>query len=125
MTAGTLFTSSDLAELDDMTNSAMPDTAEVLRKVSTSDSAGGQTDVWTTIATVPCRIATLTRRLPGEQLIAERLTSVELWLIVLPPNTDVLPEDRLQVGTALYEVKGLTSAGSWQIETRVIVDQVR
>jgi head-tail adaptor len=99
-----------------------PDTCQVQRVTLTPDGAGGQTESWSTVATVACRVAP-SGQSPQERAIAERVASVSTWTLTLPAETDVRPADRLQVGTRTFEVVGVL-ARSFEIARRVVCTEV-
>lgn len=86
----------------------LTDTCTIQRRTLSSDGLGGQTETWTTLVTVACRITVAARRPPQEQVYAERVTSEGEWLLTLPPGTDVQGKDRISVANGpTLEVTGV------------------
>ena len=103
-------------------NASLPDSAQVQRKTLTSDGAGGFTELWTTAATVACRVSP-SGRSPEERAIAERLSSTSIWTLTVPALTDVQPADRIVVGSRTFEVV-VAMARSTEISRRVVCTEV-
>lgn len=103
----------------------LPDSARVLRKVTSSDGMGGRVVTWATAATVACRLAAASG---AERVIGERITPSNTYTVTMPYGTDVRQADRVEVtvGSAaarLFEVAALLS-GSNETARRVLCTEV-
>ena len=115
----TMFDALDIAEFDALIVETSPDTAVISRDTGPSDDGhGGQTENWATIATVDCGVGSLSND-PTEQMIANALQGSVLVMITVPRGTDVKNNDRLTVGSQVYEVVGTPPARSFESRRRV------
>lgn len=105
----------ELAGMRATLNASLPDTVQVSRATRTPDGGGGQSQVWATIATVPCRLTDQSPAPPQEIDIGARPGSIIRWTITMPAETDVLVTDRLLVGSRTFEVRGVDRARTWAI----------
>lgn len=80
-----------------------PDVATVMRKSIVSDGAGGQVDSYTAVATYSCSL-TPSMVSPREVEQSAAIQVISLWSVHLPFDADVVPTDRLIVGTRTFEV---------------------
>ncbi|MCU0503877.1 MAG: head-tail adaptor protein [Anaerolineae bacterium] len=117
-----MLTAADLTAIRSAANASLVDTCLIKRATSTSDGVGGYTSTWTTTATVACRVAPA--RSPAELHLAERVAAVQGWTITLPYNTDVLPTDRLMVGSRTFEVIGRLAAETYETARRVVCVEI-
>ncbi len=113
----------ELASMRATAQSAMPDQCQVQRVTRASDGAGGFTETWVTVATLPCAIAPMRGR-PEERAIAEQIKARVLWVLLVPAGSDVRTEDRLVVGTRTFEVHG-TGERSYEITNDCICSEVQ
>jgi head-tail adaptor len=119
-----MLSAADLAAMRATLTESLPDTAQVQRATRASDGMGGFTETWTTVATVPCRLAP-SDITPVEQVVAERVTDRVLWTITLPAQTDVTAADRIVVGARVFEVVGVLSPRSHELCTRLVAVEAR
>lgn len=76
-------------------------TATVLRRSHTPDGAGGSTDSWPTVATVPARA----HRRRGQEFRNDvGWRALSGWVVALPLGTDAGVHDRIQVGSTVIEL---------------------
>lgn len=117
----TLLSSADLAAMRAVQLLALPDSAGVYRRVVTADTTGGNTYTWPSAThTYACRIAP---QAPSRQLVNERTTDRQQWIVTFAYNADVLDTDKIVVsGHTLYAV-GFDSGGAWQTALRVICEE--
>ena len=116
-----MLSAAQIASMRATSLASLPDTAAVSRVTRTSDGAGGYTEAWATVATVPCRIASTGG---AEAAIAAKLTATTTATVTLPALTDVAPADRLVVGSRTFEVLAVLSARSWEIARRVLAVEI-
>ncbi len=101
----------------------LTETALVKRRVLTTDSAGGQTATWpSTTVTTTCRVAP--SRTPVEQILADRVAAVQGWTVTLPYGTDVRAQDRLYVGSRVFEVIGVLAAETFETARRCVCVEI-
>src|SRR5689334_12884479 len=99
-----LLSAAQIASMRATLAGVLSETAQIQRRTLTSDSAGGNSETWATIATVGCRHEPFGRR-QDEPIIAERLTSVVRWMISMPNGTDAQAKDRILIGSRTFEVE--------------------
>lgn len=115
-----LLSSSEIAAMRADLNWMLPDTALIERPTQVSDTSGGYTETWATVATVACRVAVPSG---GEEVIAGKLDAVGTWTITLPALTDVAAADRITVGTRVFQVALPLRPRSWELSRRVLVTE--
>lgn len=74
------------------------------RPALTSDGRGGQTETVSVAENVPCRRTAPNIGPAGEMTVGGGMQSIIQWVISLPAETDVRPNDRLVIGERTYEV---------------------
>lgn len=92
---------------------ALPDSVVIQRRTLAADGAGGQTETWTTLATVAGRLSVETR-VGRETPTGGRLASVTPYRVTLPAQTDVTARDRLVVGSRTFDVALVQAGGAWE-----------
>ena len=113
-----MLTDAELEAMQSTSTAALPELADITRSTATSDGRGGNTLVWATVASVPCRVAPDTTRAEGP--VADVVMSVQRWMLTLPAGTNVLPRDRITVGTRTFEVVNVRSPRSFEVSCRVV-----
>lgn len=91
---------------------SLPDTATVQRRSRVSDSMGGSTVTWTTVATVPCRIA------PRQGIEGDsdgHWQTTDEYRVTVPWDADIRPTDRLVVGPVTVDVSHVSTRGAQTI----------
>ncbi len=119
-----MLTAAEIADMRATQDMALPSSCAISRVALTSDGAGGQTESWSTNATVSCRLGALGNS-GAERVIAERLTSVTPFVVTLPAGTDVLPKDRIVVDGRAFEVVVVLDKAAWETARRVAVTEVQ
>jgi head-tail adaptor len=119
-----MISAADLAAMTAQLTASMPDTVLIQRKTLTSDSAGGQTAVWSTVATVAGRVSP-SQFPPWEKLFADRVGSHSNWTVTVPAGTDVRTEDRLLAGTRTLEVIEVRAPRSWEMARVVFAAEIQ
>ncbi len=94
-----LLDAADIAAMREEMAAALPDTCQISRPVRASDGAGGFTEEYIVVATVPCRIASM-----GQTQTAARQGSAASWTVGLPAGTDVRESDRIVYGARRFEI---------------------
>lgn len=92
---------------------AMPDTVTIQRPARVDDGAGGQTETWSTVATVGGRLSVETRQVREGQAGGKQ-TALAYYRVTLPAGTDVLARDRLVIGARTFEVQPPLAGGAWE-----------
>lgn len=112
----------ELTRLRTVVLAALPDSCTVRRATIVSDSGGGQTQTWATVATVACRLGTRNAR-PVEGETSEVMLNTNDWMITVPHGTDVRTDDRIVTGGRTFEVsKPLVH--SYETSLRVIATEI-
>ena len=113
----------DLATMRATLEQSLPDTAAIQRRTLIPDGTLGFTETWTTVATVPCRVAPA-RNDEIDAAGVARTGRAQVWAIVLPANTDVLRADRVQVGSLSIEVVAVLGPRSYELGRRILGAEV-
>jgi len=98
-------------------------TAEVQRKTLTADHSGGFIDTWSTVHEYPCSFTAYMIR-PIERESDVRVQAISYWRFTFPSGTDILPTDRLIVGSRTFEIAG-SGEGSPSVQHVVIALEIR
>jgi hypothetical protein len=103
----------------------MPATVTILRDTNlASDGQGGWQSNYVSVGTVAGRL----RALGGdaqEVEVAGELAGLTRGVLAIPSGTDIRVRDRVQIGTATYEVIDPLSLATWGAERRVILVQIQ
>lgn len=110
----------DLQDISDALAPARPDVCLIRRRSGAVDAGGALQQVWTTHATVACRVDAAVR-LPQETLFGGRVTPAVPYTVALPYGTDIRADDRIQVHGIDMEVVGVPGLASFAPEVVVTV----
>lgn len=115
MTAS-LISTGTLAQLRRVSESLLPDTAQILRTPMMDDGRGGQTPSGPpfVVTTVACRLQP--EKGGNERMAADLFITAGYWRIGLPVGTDVTTKDRITVTTQsnrTFEVKAVDGPKSY------------
>lgn len=110
----------------------MPNSAAISRSVLSDDGAGGRLETWTTVAAaVSCRVTKVSlrdvQRLAGSQALGEQTERVDIAKmvrVVFPAGTNVLADDRITIGTKVYQVLDVNAGLSYEVHREVLAVQV-
>lgn len=118
-----IFSAAELADLQDLAVSVMPDTAQVQRPTVTDDGAGGSTAAYAAVGgPVPCLLGA--RNLTASEApTAGRLGITTLWDVQVPAGTDVRAADRLSISGRTFEVVSLLT-GSYPVAVQLTAAEV-
>lgn len=114
------------AEMDAMRatqESLLTVSCTINRFTSVSDGMGGQTETWTAVATVGCRLNPRQTQ-PADATIANAPRNVSGWIITLPYGTDVHDRDRITIGARTFEVDKAMEYTPLETALRVIATEV-
>jgi hypothetical protein len=122
-----MLSAADIQTMRATLDASLPDTCAIRRIASVPDSAGGQADTPSTIATVACRVSPASASAIGanEQVDAARLEASSPWIITLSHDTDVTEQDQIVSGGTTYEVGTVFAARSWELCRRVLCRRIR
>lgn len=96
-----MLTTAELTSMQTTQALTFTETCTISRRTLSSDSAGGYTDSWSTVATTSCRLSPMSA---NEIIVAGQQKIVAGWKATLPVSTDVRGEDRIVVGSRSFEV---------------------
>lgn len=113
-----LLSAADLAFMQGVVVTSLPDTCSIQRPTNTDDGAGGHTTSWVTVQSgIACRIEAYSGRKGGdEDVVNARFESVMWWRVHLPAATDVRITDRILSGSHTFEVKSVDGPRSWETQ---------
>jgi SPP1 family predicted phage head-tail adaptor len=118
-----MLSDAELEDMQDTQDQNLPETVYVQAKTAVSNSAGGQTESWSTIASVKGRIGGLGNS-AQEREIAGRMGNVQVYKITLPAGTDVDENKQLQINGRQFKVGGVLRK-SQSTALRVVCAEVR
>ncbi|GIW06362.1 MAG: hypothetical protein KatS3mg060_1167 [Dehalococcoidia bacterium] len=102
----------------------LTDAATILRPTVTASDDAGESVSWTTVAAgVPCRVRPDSGG--GERALPERTAEVTRVEILLPPDTAVLPRDRIAALGQTFEVTQVRAPRTIAAATVVAASVVR
>lgn len=113
-----LLSTTEIADMRSVQNDTMPDTVVIWRYTSTSDSMGGMAETWAAVGTVSGRLAPAGGS-GREQILADRLTAAEPWVITMPNGTTLYERDRLVIGARTFEVEYINAHAAWETALQV------
>jgi head-tail adaptor len=96
----------------------MPEPVQVQRATLAADGYGGQSETWTTTATVLGLIYPVNSRTFGESATGGQVTSTTRWFASLPTTTDVIASDRIVYDGRSWEVLSVNNDVTWQTAVR-------
>ena len=114
----------ELDAMRDTLDTSLPELAEIERATKVSDGRGGETLTWTTVASVPCRVAPVLARPPADQVTADLVTNVQKWVLTFPAGTNLAPDDRMIVGARRFNLYAVTAPRSYAVSTRATATEV-
>ncbi len=117
-----MLTPNELQDIRAEANQILVETAEIRRRQTVPDGAGGFTVSWQPVGTVKCRLAPVGDS-AQERAIADKLTAKVILTVLLPAETDIRHTDRLVVGSRILEVVGVF-AKTEEIVRKVIAAEV-
>lgn len=100
----------------------LPEMCTIIRKVYSSDEAGGQNETRSTIGNFSCRIG-IAENNPQYRAIAGQLESLMVYVLTLPAETDVRAGDEVLIGQRNFAVKGVIQQ-SYEIARRCVCVEV-
>lgn len=117
-----LLSTAEIASMRATQALAWPDTCTISRATVASDGMGGQTETWSTVATVACRLGVSGTR-PNEGETGDQLRTSADFVFTMEQGTDVRNGDRIGFGSRTFEVTK-AQAHSWETALRVVVVEV-
>lgn len=112
----------DLRQMRLATTEAMPSRASLERLFTAPDGYGNQTEQYSRIAWVNCRIDAA--KAGHEDTQGSKTTANAEYDAFLPYGTDIQSTDRLVIGTTIFEVIEPTPPTGWDISNKVRVKKV-
>jgi hypothetical protein len=109
---------SELAAMQATINAALDQSCTIQRKSPTRTAEGYQVDGYTTLATSVCNVAEPTQAMM--QNYATRIADEETWLLRLPYNQDIRPDDQILVAGVTMRVEIVLNPESYNTSIRVL-----
>ena len=108
----------DIAEL-------LPDTCIIITVTNTADGQGGYTQGTAAAGTVDCRLdAKIINSLrSSERLAAGGIQPFHQFILTVPYDTNITPDNIVQKGTEVYNVISVDADKSWKGAVRVILER--
>jgi hypothetical protein len=100
----------------------LPDTCNILSLTDTPDGEGGVSTAWGTSGTaINCRLDVKQGR---EQVSGGAIEPFTSYMLSLPYDTLVAYNNRVQMGTITYTVKGVNLNQSWNAVKRIDLEKI-
>jgi hypothetical protein len=104
-----------LASVRSLVEAALTDTAIIYRHTLIPDGMGGYAETWAAAGTVDVlAVPVPQRRMNGEPLVGDQITSEMLWELAMPYDVDVTAKDRVAVGDRIFEVRRVNNDQSYR-----------
>lgn len=105
---------------------AMPGTCTISAKTDDSDGMGGRKESWSPVASdVACRLSPLNNvNVDVETVVMERFQGRSLWQLTVPVTEAVSHNNRVTVGSTVYEVVQVRDGGQWETARRVVLARI-
>lgn len=116
-----MISAAELASLRRESEKFLPDSCVIQRVTYTRETDGGQTEAWTDLATVACRVAPSGYQ-ASEPVVADRPVQQATYIVTLPAETDVTARDRISWSGRTFQVVSVVPR-SWEIVRRVYVSE--
>lgn len=116
----TLISTEALAQMRAVQESNLPETAYI-QSLAVTNGADGQTEAWTTYATVNARLGEPKGEL--EKQVASSILVGKVNVITLPVGTTLADTDQIQIGGVNYRVHWTNKNKSHATALRVIVTE--
>jgi hypothetical protein len=97
----------------------LKDDCSILGESRTRRPGGGFTSTWPSVAETKC--AVLSSGDPAEQAVAAQTAGNITKLILLPRGTNILGNNKIQVGETIYHVIDVFEPSSYEVCRRVLV----
>ena len=110
----------DLDRLRRIQTAALDQRGVLERASSASDGMGGATQIWYTVANLPCSLGA--PRHEGERVLVERLTRGAGWMLTLPWDAGAKGGDRFLLDGLAYQVVYVEDAVSYLTALRCVVE---
>jgi len=109
-----------LARMRAQAAALLPGTCTIQRATSTNDGGGGWTEGWADVATVACRMDTISARTRAE-VQAAREAGVTYYTLTVPYDAPIGAGLRVVVDSVAYEIVEVHTAESWAVSRRARV----
>lgn len=98
----------------DMT-AVQPSSAQIQRATNTTDSMGGRSRAFSTVATVACRVK-VEGSGASESQAGGKIEDAQTYRLAFPAQTDVRITDRVVVGGMTLAVDAVNTPTTWEFE---------
>ena len=118
-------TDAELASIRADIADLLPDTCIIIAVTNTADGMGGYTRGTAAVGTVDCRLdAKIINSLrSSERLAAGGIQPFHQFILTVPHNTSITPENQVQKGSEVYNVISVDADKSWNGAVRVILER--
>ena len=101
----------------------LTDTCTVQRAAETRDAYGAVSQVWTDVASLPCRVQVYPVR-PREDLAGGQIVARQTYTVYLEAGADVLDTDRIRNGAGTLEVLAVRAPTTDEVVRSVVCRRV-
>lgn len=102
----------------------LPDTCAISSVSYASDGAGGNTETWSTVATVACRVDPVNTKGGGMEAAAMREALDTMYQLTVPYDTAIDVGNRITHNSIVYEIRQLSEQHSWRVSKRCLMARV-
>lgn len=102
----------------------LPDTCSIYRNDGTVSSTGADTDSFTLIATVNCRLDPVQSRAMQARELIGREVLVSDRVLTVAYNADIQANFRVTINSENYEIVALLDDHSWRVSRRAYLAKV-
>jgi hypothetical protein len=102
----------------------LPDTCQVITITNTADSEGGVTTSRATATAIDCRLDAVQGVSTGEQRTGGAIQAYQSYMLSVPYDSVVLPENEILISGVNYAVKSINRGQSWKAVVRVELERL-
>lgn len=117
-------TQGEIASMASALESTFSTTAQIQRRTSVSDGAGGSTDTFTDAELVKCFFYGSAGGNSENRLPTDRVEVNENWIFMFPSKTNLKHGDRIKVGTRIFEVGSISGPSSRDVVLTVGANEI-
>jgi hypothetical protein len=119
-----ILTAGELAAMRDDIELLMPDLCQIITITNTADGEGGVTTSRATATAINCRLDSTQGITAGEQRTGGAIQAYQSYMMSLPYDAVVVPENEILHSGVNYAVKSINRGQSWKAVVRVELERI-
>jgi hypothetical protein len=119
-----ILTAGELAAMRGDIELLMPDLCQIITITNTADSEGGVTTSRATATAIDCRLDAVQGVSTGEQRTGGAIQAYQSYMLSIPYDSVVLPENEILISGVNYAVKSINRGQSWKAVVRVELERL-